>query len=86
MTNNDSDSICVAKELAKKEVLEPILLKGNYFSPYGAVNGFINPDLVLENKKFVENIKTMQWIENPSIDDFQKMSNIWQRIKIAIKK
>ena len=76
----DSDTECVVKALSSKEILDPLLAKHYYQSPYGK-----NINIKFENREQNENFK-LKWVSRPSKDEYQKKSNLWQRIKIAIKK
>ncbi|KAB8033568.1 hypothetical protein [Fluviispira multicolorata] len=83
--DKDSKTACVAKALSGKKILDPLLIKSFYFSPYGSSINSSNIFFDLENKKYVDNYN-MEWISRPSKAEYQQKSNIWQRIKIAIKK
>ena len=83
--DNNSDTACVAKAMSRKDTLNLVTSKSNYFSPYGVNYENDNEEFIIENISFLENIKDLKWIERPSIDDYQKVNNLWQKIKIEKK-
>ena len=81
----DAETECVAKLLASKEILNSILSRTFYFSPYGTPDGIKNKDFEIEYKHFINDNQKLNWLETPEKDEYQKMINLWQRIKIAMK-
>jgi hypothetical protein len=82
--DKNSQTACIAKMLASKEILNPILSRTFYFSPYGFPEKIKNKDFALEYKNFIINHNQLDWLEIPKKDEYQKMINLWQKIKIAM--
>lgn len=75
---------CVVKMLASKEFLNPILEKTTYFSPYGVTEGIKNKDFALKYKDFINNHNQFEWLHHPDKITYDKMENLWLRIKMAV--
>ena len=80
-----TETSCVAKQLAGKEVLEPILSRAFYFSPYGIPEKIENSAFAKEYNNYINNIGKLMWHESLNKEDYQIRVNLWQRIKIEMK-
>ena len=82
----DRDTKCVVSTLSGKSIQDPIHSLVDYFSPYGSQNIEDKSEFFLQNKKFIENVENLKWHDRPSKDEYLTMSNLWQKMKITVKK
>lgn len=82
----NTDVACVVRALSEKDIQEPIHSLVDYFSPYGSQNKIDKSEFFMQNKGFIENIDNLKWHDRPSKDEYQEMSNLWQKMKITVKK
>lgn len=80
--NNDPNTVCVAKVLASKEILNIVQNSDYYFSPYGDSSSIKDVNF----KKFYDDIfprmEKMSWIKPVSEEEFNEMTRTWKIIKI----
>jgi hypothetical protein len=83
--DKNMQTVCVTKILTSKEILDPILSKTFYFSPFGSLGDNSIAAFTFENKNFIMNIENLRWHDTPKKEEHQKMINLWYRIKIALE-
>ncbi len=80
---------CVMKILADKEMNTKIIAHDFRMSPYGSLREFekkIDPlYLQVNNSFFDKTYDKLQWHGRPSSNEFQKISELWQKIKVEIQ-
>ncbi|APJ02496.1 hypothetical protein [Silvanigrella aquatica] len=82
--NNNQQTKCVLKNIASRNVLDPILARTFYFSPYGLPSKIENKIFAREYENFIYNNHKLNWLPFPSKADYDKQLNLWQKIKISM--
>lgn len=88
--NKNTDTECVVKVLAGKDMNTKIISEDFVMSPFGILEPekfSINNQLYFElNNNFFKNqYNKLRWHGRPNIEEYQKNMDLWQRIKISIK-
>lgn len=81
--NDDPQTICVAKVLMSKKVLDIVENYTYYFSPYGDYQAVDLPIYRSIYQEVFKQLPHIQWLEAPlSSSDFEKMTNAWNEIQL----
>ncbi|WP_148696202.1 hypothetical protein [Silvanigrella aquatica] len=80
--DKNKDTECVAKKLASKEFLDPVLTRTFYFSPYGIPEKIQDKKYLSEYEDFIDNHHLLKWLPVLKKEDYQKKINLWEKIKI----
>lgn len=84
--DNNTKGNCVAEKLASKEFLHPLVTREYYFSPYGYPDENISKNFLALNKAYFEKINNTKLDASLTKEQYYEKSNLWQRIKIALKR
>ncbi|RDB37340.1 MAG: hypothetical protein DCC88_00670 [Spirobacillus cienkowskii] len=84
--DNNHEANCVAEKLASKEFLHPVVTSDYYFSPYGYAEKNGDKNFLAYNKAYFEKIKNTKLQPRLTKEQYYEKSNLWQRIKIALKR
>jgi hypothetical protein len=84
--DNNLEANCVAEKLASKEFLHPVVTSDYYFSPYGYADKIIDKNFLAFNKAYFEKINNTKLDVSLTKEQYYEKSNLWQRIKIALKR
>ena len=84
--NDDPQTICVAKVLMSKKVLDIVENNTYYFSPYGDYQAVKLPVYQSVYQEVFKKLPSIQWLEAPlSSADFEKMTNAWNEIQLNMR-
>lgn len=87
--NNSVETSCVVRALSGKKFNTKILSRDFRMSPFGILSSS-NIDieklyLSVNNEFFDQTYNNLKWHGRPSISEFHKISDLWQKIKLEIR-
>lgn len=84
--NNKPYVGCVASVLSSNKVLSIIQNKDYYFSPYTNTSQITDPLYKKVYMQFITELPKLSWLQTVSSDEFSRLNNTWELIKIYLKK
>lgn len=79
--SNDQNAICVAQAIASPSIIEIVINKTFYYSPFGISNDIKNKAIVDANAEFFNNDKDLNVINIEKNKKYINIINIWDKIK-----